>query len=66
MLRGKCALITGSTQKSLPGPIGGLILTAPLTYPSLSLMLAVLAVYFGLHILASYLGYLTGFKNKPI
>lgn len=46
--------------------IGGLIFVYPLTLIPLILMTAILILYFGLHLLVSYIGYLTGFKSHPI
>jgi CDP-2,3-bis-(O-geranylgeranyl)-sn-glycerol synthase len=45
---------------------GGLLLSAPLLSPSFGLVLRVTTLYFGLHLLVSYLGYLLGFKDAPI
>lgn len=46
--------------------IGGLLFVYPLTLIPLILMAGILLLYFGLHLLVSYLGYLTGFKKHPI
>jgi CDP-2,3-bis-(O-geranylgeranyl)-sn-glycerol synthase len=46
--------------------IGGLALWAPIAQPSLQVVLAIFGVYFGLHLLVSYIGFLMGFKTKPI
>lgn len=46
--------------------IGGLLFVAPFAPPSLRLVFAVFGLYFSLHLLTSYVGYLTGFKDKPI
>ena len=46
--------------------IGGLLVSYPVLTPSASTILRVIALYFGLHLLVSYIGYLLGFKEKPI
>jgi CDP-2,3-bis-(O-geranylgeranyl)-sn-glycerol synthase len=46
--------------------IGGLIFVYPLTLIPPILMAGILILYFGLHIVVSYLGFLTGFKKYPI
>lgn len=46
--------------------MGGLLLTAPLATPSLSLVLSVFVIYFGLHLLVAYVGYRIGFRDNPI
>lgn len=46
--------------------IGGLIMIYPIYHPSLRLMLAIGLLYFGLHLISSYIGYLLGLKDKPI
>lgn len=46
--------------------VGGLALSYLFLHPSLGLMLGVVVVYFGLHIVASYIGYLLGLKDAPI
>ena len=46
--------------------IGGLVAIYPLLQPSLSFMGIILALYFGLHLIASYVGYLLGLKDSPI
>lgn len=46
--------------------IGGLVFVYPLTFIPVILMTGILILYFGLHLLVSYLGYLTGFKSTPI
>jgi CDP-2,3-bis-(O-geranylgeranyl)-sn-glycerol synthase len=46
--------------------IGGLALSYPFLHPSLAQMGAVLIIYFGLHLIASYIGYLFGLKDSPI
>lgn len=45
---------------------GGLLCSAPVLRPSLALTLSIIGIYFGLHILVSYLGYLLGLKRDPI
>jgi CDP-2,3-bis-(O-geranylgeranyl)-sn-glycerol synthase len=47
--------------------IGALILWAPLAKrPTLANVAVIVVFYFSMHILVSFLGYLTGFKEKPI
>ncbi len=46
--------------------IGGLIFASLFIRPSISQIIMIFILYFGLHITVSYLGYLTGFKKKPI
>lgn len=46
--------------------IGGLLLSYPIIGWPLDLALTVFVLYFGLHLLASYIGYLIGLKEKPI
>lgn len=46
--------------------IGGLVIVAPFTDVSLALALAVFFLYFVLHVVTSYFGYLVGLKDKPI
>lgn len=46
--------------------IGGLVFVYPLTLIPLILMFGILILYFGLHLLVSYIGYLVGFKKTPI
>lgn len=46
--------------------IGGLVFVYPLTLIPVILMAGILILYFGLHLLVSYIGYLTGFKSSPI
>jgi CDP-2,3-bis-(O-geranylgeranyl)-sn-glycerol synthase len=46
--------------------IGGLLFAYPLTLIPLLLMVAILVLYFGLHIITSYIGYLLGLKRTPI
>lgn len=46
--------------------IGGLLLSYPIIGWPLDLALTVFVLYFGLHLLASYIGFLIGLKEKPI
>ncbi len=46
--------------------IGGLIFTLPFGVLPLWLVIWVCIIYFGLHLLSSYVGYLLGFKDQPI
>lgn len=46
--------------------IGGLLFVYPLVQPPLKFMAVVLVLYFGLHLLGSYIGFLVGLKDKPI
>ncbi|HSX27706.1 MAG TPA: CDP-archaeol synthase, partial [Patescibacteria group bacterium] len=46
--------------------IGGLIFALLFIKPTLSLILWVGLVYFGLHLVFSYLGYLLGLKKHPL
>lgn len=46
--------------------IGGLAFVYPLTLVPLILMGGILVLYFGLHLLFSYIAYLIGFKQSPI
>lgn len=46
--------------------IGGLVFVYPLTMIPLILMAGILILYFGLHLLFSYIGFLVGFKSSPI
>lgn len=46
--------------------IGGLLIIYPIYHPSFRLMLAIGLLYFGLHLVSSYIGYLLGLKDKPI
>jgi CDP-2,3-bis-(O-geranylgeranyl)-sn-glycerol synthase len=46
--------------------IGGLLFVSPFVPLYLELILFIFVLYFGLHLLASYVGYLVGFKDKPI
>lgn len=46
--------------------IGGLLFTLPFGILPLWLVVWVFILYFGLHLLSSYIGYLLGLKEKPI
>lgn len=46
--------------------VGGLLFAYPIAMPPVGVMLAVLALYFGLHIATAYIGYLLGLKDKPV
>lgn len=46
--------------------IGGLLFTLPITALPLWLCLWVIGLYFGLHLISSYIGYLLGLKELPI
>lgn len=46
--------------------IGGLLFILPFGVPPLWLLAWTFAMYFGLHLLSSYFGYLLGLKDKPI
>jgi CDP-2,3-bis-(O-geranylgeranyl)-sn-glycerol synthase len=46
--------------------IGGLLFVYPLTLIPIILMIGILILYFGLHLLFSYIGYLLKFKTSPI
>lgn len=46
--------------------IGGLVFVYPLTLIPFALMVGILILYFGLHLLFSYIGYLLGLKSSPI
>lgn len=46
--------------------VGGLLFTLPFGVPPLWLVLWIFALYFGLHLISSYLGYKLGFKKSPI
>jgi CDP-2,3-bis-(O-geranylgeranyl)-sn-glycerol synthase len=46
--------------------IGGLLFTLPFGILPLWLVIWVFIMYFGLHLLSSYIGYLLGLKNDPI
>lgn len=46
--------------------IGGLLFTLPVTIVPLWVAAWVLALYFGLHLLSSYIGYVIGLKDAPI
>ena len=46
--------------------IGGLLFVWPFGVLSWSLVLWIFGIFFGLHLLSSYIGYLIGFKDSPI
>lgn len=46
--------------------IGGLLAIYIFMQPQLWVMLTIFVVYFGLHLLLAYIGYLLGFKKTPI
>ncbi len=46
--------------------IGGLVFTLPFGILPLWLVIWVFVMYFGLHLLSSYIGYLLGLKDEPI
>jgi CDP-2,3-bis-(O-geranylgeranyl)-sn-glycerol synthase len=46
--------------------VGGLVFLYPFARPSFAVVLWILFLYFGLHLIVSYIGYKLGFKNKPI
>lgn len=46
--------------------IGGLLFVAPFAPLNTSLVLAVFILYFVLHVVTSYVGFLVGLKSKPI
>ncbi len=46
--------------------IGGILFSLPFVVLSLSHYLFIFILYFGLHLLVSYVGYLLKFKDKPI
>jgi len=46
--------------------IGGIILTMPIVILDLTTYLLILIVWFGLHLIAGYIGYLLSLKDKPI
>lgn len=46
--------------------IGGLVFVYPFTLIPLILMVGIFILFFGLHLLFSYFGYLVGFKKTPI
>lgn len=46
--------------------IGGLLFTLPFGILPLWLIVWVFVIYFGLHLLSSYIGYLLGLKDAPI
>lgn len=46
--------------------IGGILAVSIFIQPSAEEVLRIFIIYFGLHLVVSYLGYLAGFKKKPI
>ena len=46
--------------------IGGLITVYPFVRPGLAVVLWIFAIYFGLHLIVSYIGFRLGFKDKPL
>lgn len=46
--------------------IGGLVFTLPFTFIPFWLVLWIVGIYFGLHLLSSYIGYRLGLKDQPI
>lgn len=46
--------------------VGGLLFTLPFGGTSLEIVIWVFAIYFGLHLFSSYIGYLLGLKDQPI
>ena len=44
----------------------GLVFIYPFVHPSLNIMAWVIVLYFGLHLIVSYIGYVFGFKERPI
>lgn len=46
--------------------IGGLVFILPFGIPSWRLMLAVIVLYFGLHLLMSYVGFILKLKSRPL
>lgn len=46
--------------------IGGLLLSAPFGILSVGMMAWIFVLYFGLHLVSSYIGYLLGLKELPI
>lgn len=46
--------------------IGGLLAIYPFVQLPIWVIITVFIVYFGLHLIAAYIGYLLGFKDKPI
>ncbi|MCA9331321.1 CDP-archaeol synthase [Candidatus Saccharibacteria bacterium] len=46
--------------------IGGLLAVSPFVSLQIDDVLRVLVIYFGLHLITSYIGYLIGFKKTPI
>lgn len=46
--------------------IGGLLFVLPFGIPSAVAVAWIVAIYFGLHLLSAYIGYLLGLKDQPI
>jgi CDP-2,3-bis-(O-geranylgeranyl)-sn-glycerol synthase len=46
--------------------IGGLLLVYPLVQPPFKFMTVIFMLYFSLHLVGSYIGFLVGLKEKPI
>lgn len=46
--------------------IGGLVFVAPISHLSISLVATIMLLFFGLHIVVVYLGYIFGLRAKPI
>lgn len=46
--------------------IGGLLFVYPFVKPSLKIMVIIFVLYFGLHLISAYLGYLLKLKDQPI
>lgn len=46
--------------------IGGLLFVVPFVSLTATMVIQIFALYFGLHLIVSYVGFLLGLKNKPI
>lgn len=46
--------------------LGGLLFSYPLIHWPIELMFYIFAIYFGLHVVVSFIGYKLGLKDKPI
>lgn len=46
--------------------LGGLLVSYPVLMPSAATIVRIIVLYFGLHLLVSYIGFLLGFKEKRI
>lgn len=46
--------------------IGGLVVIYPIYTPTVALMLTILLLFFGLHLVSSYVGFLLKLKDQPI